>query len=225
MLKVREAELVSQLDQLVQPKLKNLAAQRDEIETIQAQLGSCLSFVTESLRTGSQGEIMKMKKRVVRQINEMTAVFNADALTPCEEANVGFATSPNFANECQNLGDVCFKASTEKSYATGNGIEVTMVNEKVTVFVYALDPNGKPCPHPVDEMTCELVSEMNAKSIEGDIRQVNDNQYEISYQATTAGRHQLHIKFDGKHIKASPFAVMVKGQSKNWKLQSRPSLD
>ena len=74
-------------------------------------------------------------------------------------------------------------------------------------------------------MTCELVSEMNAKSIEGDIRQVNDNQYEISYQATTAGRHQLHIKFDGKHIKASPFAVMVKGQSKNWKLQSRPSLD
>ena len=36
MLKVREVELVSQLDQLVQPKLKNLAAQRDEIETIQA---------------------------------------------------------------------------------------------------------------------------------------------------------------------------------------------
>ena len=92
MLKRREAELVRQVDQLVEPKLKNLAAQRDEIEIIQVQLGSCLLFVKESLRTGSQGEIMKMKKRVVKQINEMTAEFNADTLTPCELANVGFAT-------------------------------------------------------------------------------------------------------------------------------------
>ena len=35
------------------------------------------------------------------------------------------------------------------------------------------------------------------------------NQYEISYRSIMRGRHQLHIKFDGKHIKASPFAVTV----------------
>ena len=89
MLKRREVELVGQVDQLVEPKLKNLAAQRDEIEAIQAQLGSCLSFVKESLRTGSQGEIVKMRKKVVKQIKEMMTEHNADALTPCEVANIG----------------------------------------------------------------------------------------------------------------------------------------
>ena len=32
----------------------------------------------------------------------------------------------------------------------------------------------------------------------------------ISYQPTVKGRHQLHIRADGQHIRASPFRVTVK---------------
>ena len=209
MLKRREAELARQVDQQVEPKLKNLAAQRDEMETIHAQLGSCLSFVRESLRIGSQGEIVKMKKRVVKQIKEMTAEFNGDALAPCEEANFDFATLPSFAKDCQEVGEVYLKASTEKSYATGKGLEVATVNEKATASVYALDHHGKPCAHSIARMTCELTSENDAKTIDGSIRKVKGNQYEISYCPISRERHQLYIKFDDKHIKASPFAVTV----------------
>ena len=212
MLKRREVELVRQVDQLVEPKLKNLAAQRDEIETIQAQLGSCLSFVTESLRIGSQGEIVKMKKRVVKQIKETITEFNADTLTPCEDANVGFIILPNFTNSFQEAGEVYLKACAEKSYATGKGLEVAMVNEKATVSVYALDHQGKHYVRNIDKMTCELSLENGAKAIEGSIRNIKNNQYEINYFPTSHGRHQLHIKFDGKHIKASPFTVLVRRQ-------------
>ena len=66
LLEVRKAELVDQIKQLIQTKKKNLAAQKDEVETVHTQLVSCLSFVRESLRTGSQGEVMKMKKAVVK---------------------------------------------------------------------------------------------------------------------------------------------------------------
>ena len=211
-LKRREAELVRQVDQLVEPKLKNLAAQRDEIETIQAQLGSCLSFVKESLRTGSQGEIMKMKKRVVKQINEMTAEFNTDTRTPCEIANVGFATLPNFAKDCLEAGEVyLLKACAEKSYATGKGLEVAMVNENATASVYVFDDCGKLYVHNMlPRMTCELVSERDVKRIDGSIRKLKDNQYEISYCPTVRGRHQLHIKYDCKNIKGSPFTIAVR---------------
>ena len=158
MLKRREVELVRQVDQQVEPKLNNLAAQRDEMETIHAQLSSCLSFVRESLRTGSQGEIVKMKKRVVKQIKEMTAEFNADALAPCEEGNVGFATLPSFAKDCQEVGVVYLKVSAEKSYATGKGLEVATVNEKATASVYALDHHGKSYAHNIERIMCELTS-------------------------------------------------------------------
>ena len=35
------------------------------------------------------------------------------------------------------------------------------------------------------------------------------SQYDISYQPTIKGRHQLHVKVEGQHIKASPFSVAV----------------
>ena len=40
-----KAELIGQLDQYIQVKMKNLAAQKDEVEIVQTQLVSCLSFV------------------------------------------------------------------------------------------------------------------------------------------------------------------------------------
>ena len=94
LLEARKAELISQLEQLIQTKKKNLAAQKDEVETVHTQLVSCLSFVRESLRTGSQGEVMKMKKAVVKQIKEMTDNFKPDMLPPCEFANLEFIASP-----------------------------------------------------------------------------------------------------------------------------------
>jgi hypothetical protein len=36
------------------------------------------------------------------------------------------------------------------------------------------------------------------------------SQYEIRYQPTIKGRHQLHIKAEGQHIRGSPFSVAVK---------------
>ena len=212
MLKRREAELVSQLDQLVQPKLKNLAAQRDEVETILAQLDSCLTVVAESLKTGSQEEILKMKKGVMKQIENMTAEFNEEALTPCEVADVGITILPSLANDCGLLGDIYIKKpSAEKSYATGRGLEVAMVNERATAFVYVLDQKEKRHTHHTHTTSCQLVSDIDSNAmINGDVRQVKDNQYEISYRPSLGGWHQLHIKIDGKHIKASPFAVTVK---------------
>ncbi len=71
-LDVRKTELIGQLHQMIQRKLKYIASQRDQMETIQTQLNSCLHFVTDNLKTGSQGEVLKMKTTVVKQVKELT---------------------------------------------------------------------------------------------------------------------------------------------------------
>ena len=48
-LDVRETEVIVQLHQMTQRKLKELAVQRDQIETILARVGSCIGFMRESL--------------------------------------------------------------------------------------------------------------------------------------------------------------------------------
>ena len=213
LLEMRKAELISQLQQYIQTKKKNLAAQKDEMETVHTQLASCLSFVRESLRTGSQGEVMKMKKAVVKQIKEMTDNFKPDMLPPCEPANVRFIASPELTQACQQFGEVYLqKLSLEKCYATGRGLEfVAKPGERATAVLHVVDQKEKACTTPVETLTCELASESTGEKIDCSVKKTEaSGQYEISYQATSRGRHQLHIKVEGKHIKGSPFPVTVK---------------
>jgi hypothetical protein len=200
-LEARKAELVGQMKQLIQTKRKNLAAQKDEMETVHAQLASCLSFVRESLRTGSEGEVMKMKKAVVKQIKEITDNFKPDMLPPCELADVEFIPLPELTEACQQFGDVCIpKVTPEKCYITGKGMEVAEVGERTTAFLHVVDQNGEACTVPVEAVISELVLNSTSETIECLVEKTNINQYEISYEVTNRGRHQLHIKVEGEHV-------------------------
>ena len=211
LLEARKAELVGQMKQHIQTKRKNLAAQKDEVETVHIQLVSCLSFVRESLRTGSQGEVMKMKKAVVKQIKEMTDNFKPDLLPPCELANVKFIPSPELIQACQQFGEVYLqKVFAQKCHVTGKGLEVAEPGEKTTAVLHVVDQKGKAYTKQVETLTCELVSEITSEKIGCSMKKTDASQYEISYQATSRGRHQLHIKVEGEHIKGSPFLVTVK---------------
>ena len=59
-------------------------------------------------------------------------------------------------------------------------------------------------------LTCQLVSETTGEKINCSVKKTEGRgQCEISYQPTSPGRHQLHIKVDGGYIKGSPFPVTV----------------
>ena len=210
LLEARKAELVGQMKQLIQTKRKNLAAQKDEVETVYTQLASCLSFVTESLRTGSEGEVMKMKKAVVKQIKEMTDNFKPDMLPPCELANVKFLPSPELTQVYQQCGEIYIQeVSPEICHTTGKGLEVVELGDRATTVLHVVDQKGNAYMPLVQNLTCELVSNKVGENMDCLVKKTEANQYEISYQTTDRGRHQLHIKVEGKHIKGSPFPIIV----------------
>ena len=206
-LEERKTELIGQLDQLTQQKLKSLAAQRDEFELIQTRLSSCLDFVNESLRTSSQAEILAAKKPVVQQIEGMMAEFKSDALALVELADLKFIATTEFTPACKQFGKVyADPVSPEKCHATGKGLELATVGEQATATLHVVDTEGKDCNIPV-AVFCELTSCTASTSVKGSVKKGEGNRYDISYQPTRRGRHQLHIKVEGQHIRGSPFAV------------------
>ena len=211
-LEVRKTELIGQLDQITQQKLKILASQRDQIELVQAQLSSCLDFVKESLRTGSEGEILAMKKPVVKQVEEITAEFKAEVLVPQERSNIKFsATTPELTKTCQQFGQVYLcPVSPERSYATGKGLELATVGGQATAIMHAIDADGKEYEHPLVNTSCELVSDTGGPVFKAAVQKKEKNKYTISYQPTHRGRHQLHVKVEGVPIRGSPFAVIAR---------------
>ena len=186
MLEARKTELMGKVDEHTDQKVKNLAAQKDEVETVHTQLVSCLSFVMESLRTGSQGEVMKIKKTIMKQIKEMTDNFKPDVLSPCEQADIKFIPSPKLAQACQQFGDVCVNlVSPENCYATGKGIKVAEVDVRVTVLLHTVDDKEKACTTPAETVMSELVSVANNTKIECSIKAIEASKYEISYQPSS----------------------------------------
>ena len=214
----RKTELFSQIDQQTEVKLKNLAAQKDEVETVQTQLVSCLSFVKESLRTGSKGEVMKVKKTVMKRVKEMTDNFNPDMLSPCELANVKFVPTHNLAPACQQYGAVYQQACPKKCYATGEGLKEAKLDQIATVVVHTVDSKEKAVTTPVETVTCGLISEITGEKINCSIKKIKANQYDVIYKVTSRGRYQLHINVEGEHIKGSPFAVSVRNFEKPMKV-------
>ncbi len=190
----RETELYTQLNSISQTKLKGLEAQKDQIETTRAQLSSCLHFMRENIETGSQAELLLAKKKMATQVTELTTALQADTLEPSTKPDIVFSAPADLTSECERYGQV----STE-CYATGTGLEAAQVGEKSQVVVYSLDKAIK----------CELVSEITGATAKGNVESNGHNQYEISYQPTVKGRHQLHIKVDAQHIKGSPFCVIA----------------
>ena len=210
-LDVRETELISQLHQVTQNKLKCLATQRDEIEIIQTQLSSCLDLVKDSLKTENQAEILKMKTTIVKQVEELITPFQPDALKPNTEADMTFSASQEVTALCQNYGTVYAAQDPcpSKCHVTGKGLEVAVVGEMSTAVLQIVNFREEPFIKSM-ELQCELVSEITGTTVRGNVERRGQDKYEISYQPTMKGRHQLHIKIKHQHIKGSPFIVMVK---------------
>jgi DNA-binding beta-propeller fold protein YncE len=106
------------------------------------------------------------------------------------------------------------RISPKDCFATGSGLEVAVVGERADVVLHLVNQGGT---EQAIVITCEVTHEITGKILDCEIiskgnrkvKEANVGWYEISYQATSRGRHQLHIKVEGEHIKGSPFTVIV----------------
>ena len=203
---LRERELTDKLNYITQEKLSQLASQREEIETTLAQLGSCLDKVKEKLRTGSQGVVLRMKTTLVKQVKDLTTAFKPDTMELYTDANMRFLSSHVAAEACNAHGLVA-------TYDPSQWYTISKVTDVATVgkmFTATFIQHGEEAvENLVESLECELVAELTGTRARGSVKRRRQSQYEVSYQPTIKGRHQLHIKVMGEHIIGSPHRVAV----------------
>ena len=208
----REAELLEQLHQINQSKLKSLHEVEDSVETIQAQLSSCLDFLRKSFETECHAEVLMMKTNIMKQLKELaTLPFQPDIWEPNTEVDITFLASPDVITACRNYGGIYVAGDPDPSQcqATGKDLETAEVGERSTAIIQVIDYKNKTCEKPI-ELQCQLKSEITGVTVICKIERRVKGEYEIYYQPTIKGRHQLHIKIEGQHIRGSPFSVAVK---------------
>ena len=209
-LETRQEELIAQLDQMTQQKLKNVAAQKDQLELVATRLKSCCGFLHESLRTDSQVEILAMVEPFVQQVQDVMSAFKPESLVPEEDADLEFISSETeLTQTCQQYGQItACHVCHAKCHAEGPALRVAMVREAATATVYVVDQEGRGYQRSV-EVSCDLVSSDGSSQVRGEAKRVRDSQYEISYHPQHRGQHYLHIRVEDKHISGSPFTLSV----------------
>ena len=107
-LEAHRRDLHTKIDGLVHQEKKELAAQIDQHELRQAQLSICVEFVESSLQSGSQEEVLSMKKQVEQRAQQMAAEFNPQLLKLSPEKILSVSCA-DLTPMCQTLANVIFK--------------------------------------------------------------------------------------------------------------------
>jgi DNA-binding beta-propeller fold protein YncE len=208
-LDVKEAELIGQLDKITKGKLKRLATQIYQIETTLVQLNHCIPYMRDILGKVDKEDVLRKKSITVHRVKELTTPFQSDILKPNTEANIELSVTESMIESChvEILSSGPLDAS--KCDITGKGAQVAAVGETSTAILKACNFEGMPCKGPIEALKCEVVSERTGTRASCSVERRGQSQYEISYQPIIKGRHLLHVKAEGQHVRGSPFPIAV----------------
>ena len=198
-----QRQLVQQVDTVVQQKIELLTKQRGEAETVLKQLKGCQEFVEQSLKVGTQQQILREKQNMVQVMTTVNQDVNPVVFQPIEEANITFTSNQTLVDKYKGIGQL-------KSKPFGKSIIVKnacYVGKKSTIALNLQTQDGSPLSVPLSLISCELSSTRDSQLISCDINETQSGNYDISFTPRTRGKHQLTIRLGGVNIPGSPFTL------------------
>ena len=200
-----QRQLVQQVDTAVQQKIQLLTKQKEEAETVLKQLKSCEEFVEQSLKVGSQQQILREKQNMVQVMTTVNQDVNPVVFQPIEKANITFNSNQTLVDKYEGIGELNSKPFG-KSVLVKN---VCYIGKKSTITLKLETQDGSPLSVPLSLISCELSSADDSQLISCDINETQSGNYDISFTPRTGGKHQLTIRLGGVNITSSPFTLHI----------------
>ncbi len=209
----RRAQLVGELEMLTHQNLKDLAAQRDQVEITQVKLASCLEYAEGGLKTGTDGEVLEMKISVIKRVEQVCTEFELNAIQPETKADMELITEGKepLQQACREFLEIEQRGSIslENSHTTEDGLKGATTGETKTVSFQAMTKNNKKFNGKLD-LKAELVRiESEDKSNCEVVIVRKHGQHKINYRPMKRGKHELHITVNGDAVRGSPFPIAV----------------
>ena len=210
LLDMRKNQLVDSLKSLTEQKLARIASQKKCVKNTQAKMSSCLKYAEAGLENGTNSEVLRMKVLLLRRIEEISKAFDKEAIQPTTEADIELITDNQTEKACKELGNVTSVCvSAENSYATGEGTKLAKLESQAIVEVHPAINERSRRGEQNFTLTAELSHAKTTATIECNYTREVNGRHTITYQPVSRGRHSLHIRINGRHVKDSPYPIAV----------------
>ena len=199
-----ERQLVQQVDTTLQQKIQVLNKQRKEVETVLDHLKRCEEFVEQSLKVGSQQQVLRGKQSIIQVMTKVNQDVNSEVFQPIEEANIEFIKNQGLVVKYESIGEL-------KSEMFGNSavmINTCYIGKKSVINLYLQTQDGNPFSIPLSLISCELSSADDSELIACNIYETELGNYNIRFTPHTGGKHQLIVRLGGMEVHGSHFTVL-----------------
>ena len=217
-LNAQHAELEGNFREVMHGRLKMLSARKDEIETVQAKATQCHEMVVENLEMRNEGAILKMKEKIMEQVNELLSLLPPNCPTFDVEAPKLVLKSFRDFSSSEPFGKIVVSGSPDplKCYVTAvaGSLEKAEVGSKSVIILHVIDTCGGLCTEDIlHACVCEVVSDTPENDDMGlclvSVTRVAPGEYELSYIPAICGSSKVHVKINGDHIQGSPFNIVI----------------
>ena len=213
----REKEVLTQLGQMTEGKLDNLALQTRRLETTKELLSQCLELVQSTLKLeNSKGGMLLLATPMVSKVDELTETFEKTKEQLFEvsvEADMKFVhDEPQIPPVCHTYGQMVSPSLPDNSQWLVTIPDDAAVG-KVSTFEIKKSKSMKKYSKKEILIECHLVCEGSQARVRCGVERDRNSKFRVSFQPSTAGTHKLHVKVEGQQIPGSPYSVAVPSTS------------
>ena len=190
--------LIDRAETATHEKLGLHSLEREELNTVLAQLKSCKEFVEEKLRSQSKYQIQAAKKELIQWISDAHSKFEVsepdqnDDTKKLSLSDLGSVKSTLIVNY-HSVG--LFSVDIPQRVLNGMMTEVSLITS---------------LPLAVKSVRCTLENTgwFNVV-ISGKVKQVAEGHFSVVFAPEQPGLHELSVCIGGTHITGSPFKLSV----------------
>ena len=203
-LRQSERQLTREVETATDSKLQVLSGQKKSAEMSLSQLKDCKEFVEQSLKTGSQQQVLMSKKQMMERMSHVTKEINVEKYNPIEKADIQLIKNNKMK---LSIGDIVYTSLLQCKVKKIDRHQITCEKERVS-FPLSLElPNSSLLTVPLSSLSCSIISTDNTPINTTVTTTDHPGVYRIHCSPVMNGPHQVNVQVNNVQLESTSLVI------------------
>ena len=204
-LRQSERQLTREVETATDSKLQVLSGQKKSAEMSLSRLKDCKEFVEQSLKTGSQQQVLMSKKQMMERMSHVTKEINVEVYNPIEKADIQLIKNNKMK---LSIGNIVYTTALQQCKVKKiDRHQITCEKGRVS-FPLSLElPNSSLLTVLLSSLSCCVVSTDNIPINTTVTTTDHPGVYRIHCSPVMNGPHQVNVQVNNVQLESTSLVI------------------